>query len=87
MAQEANTTFQEVFLMGSLTDSIKLSWCVSSAVPFQNMSVVFATTIQQDENIPITATASEPEGPLAPGPSSSPAQPAGTPPPLVPLSQ
>ena len=86
MMQEANATFQEVFSMVSLTDSIKLlPWCVSSAVPFHYMSEVLATAMQQNKNIPTTTTIPKPQGSPALGPSSSPAHPTGILPPLVPL--
>ena len=49
------------------------------------MSEALATTMQQDKDIPNTAAAHEPEGSLALGPSSSPAYPTGTLPPLVSL--
>ena len=74
--------FQEVFSQVSLAHSIKLlPWCISSTVPLYYMSGTIATAMQQDEDIP---AASEPEGSLAPGPSSSPAHPPRTPPLQVP---
>ena len=86
MTQEGNATFQEVFSMVSSTDSIKLlPWCVSSAVPFCYMSEALATAVQQGENVQSTTAAPKPEGSLAPDPSSSPAYPTGTPPPLIPF--
>ena len=58
MTQEGNTTFQEVFSMVNLTDSIKLlSWCISSAVPFHYMSEALATAMQQGKNVQSTTTA------------------------------
>ena len=80
MVEQADATFQEVFSQVRLADSIRiLPWCVSSiALPLCYMSRVLATTMQQDEDILATTTASEPEGSLAPGPSSSPACPPRT---------
>ena len=61
-----------------------LSWCISSTVPLHYMSGVLATTVQQDEDVPTTTTASE--GSQAQGPSSSPAYTHRTPPlPVHPL--
>ena len=48
------------------------------------MSGVLATIEQKDEDVSAITTASEPEGSLTPGPSSSPAHPPGTPPLSVP---
>ena len=55
-----------------------LSRDASSAVPLHYISGALATTVQQDEDVPATITASKPEGSLAPGPSSSPTHPPGT---------
>ena len=84
MVKQKDATFQVVFSQESLADSIKLPpWCISSAVPLCYMSGVKATAMQQDEEVP---AASDPEGSPAPGPSSSPAHPLGTPlPPVPPL--
>ena len=46
----------------------------------QYMSRLLATAAKQDENVPVTTNASEPKGSPAPGPSSSPDHPPGTPP-------
>ena len=85
MTQEGNTTFQEIFSMVSSTDLIKLlSGCVSSTVPFCYMNKALATAMQQGKNVPTTAAATEAEGSLTLGPSSSLAHPSGNPP-LVPF--
>ena len=63
MVKQADATFQEVFSQGSLVDSIKLlPWCISFTVPLHYMSRAQATATQQDEDIPTTTNASEPEG-------------------------
>ena len=81
IVKQTDATFQEVFSQASSTNSIKLlSWCISSTVPLCYMSGVLATAMQQNEDIPATTTAAKPDGSLAPGPSSSPAHPPGTPP-------
>ena len=49
------------------------------------MSKALATATKQGKNIQYTATPPELEGSLASDPSSSPAHPIGTPPPLIPL--
>ena len=80
MIKQTDATFQEVFSKVSTADSIKLlPWCTSSTVPLCYMSGALATTMQQDEDIPATSAASEPEGSPAPGPSSSPTHPPQTP--------
>ena len=82
MIKQADATFQEVFSQVILADSIKLlPWCISVAVLLCYMNRMMATALQEDENV---TAASEPEGSLAPGPSSSPVHPPGTPPLPVP---
>ena len=87
MVMQTDATFQEVFSQVSSSNSIKLlPWCVFFSVPLHYMSRVLATTMEQDEDVPATTTASESEGSLAPGPSSSQAHPTRTPqPPVTPL--
>ena len=87
MVKQTDATFQEVFSLVSLTNSIKLlSWCVSPTVPLCYMSGTLATIMQQDEEIPTTTNASELEGSPAAGPSSSPTHPPGIQPlPVPPL--
>ena len=61
MAQEGHTTFQEVFVMASPIESIKLlPWCVSSA-------------LQWGKNTLATTAAPEPKVSTTLGPSNSPA--------------
>ena len=85
MVKQADATFQEVFSQGNSANSIKLlPWCISSTVLLCYMSGALATATQQDEDVPATTTASEPEGSLASGPSSSPTHPPRTPPFRVP---
>ena len=73
MIEQTDATFQEAFSQASSADSIKLlPWCISMAVPLCYMSGTMATAMQQDEDI---SAASEPEGSLTPGPSSSPVHP------------
>ena len=72
MVKQADATFLEVFSQVSSANSIKLlPWCISSAALLCYMSEVLATGVQQDEGIPATTTASEPEDSPAPGPSGS----------------
>ena len=81
MAEEADTTFQEVFSQASSTDSIELLlWCISSTVCLCYMSEVLATTTQQEEDIPGTITVPKLEDLQAQDPADSPAHQAGTPP-------
>ena len=87
MVEQTDATFQEVFSQVSLANSIKLlPWCISSTVTLHYLSGVLTTDTHQGEDIPATTTASEPKGSPAPGSSSSPAHPPGTPPlPVPPL--
>ena len=87
MVKQTDATFQEVFSQVSLANSVKiLPWCFSSTVPLHYMSRALTNAMQQVEVVPATTTASEPEGSLAPGPSSSSTQPPETPPlPVPPL--
>ena len=72
MAQEGNATFQEVFPMTSLADSIKLiPWCISSTIPFSYMGNTLATTVWQGKNAPSTTAAHELEESTALRPTSS----------------
>ena len=88
MAEEVETTFQEVFSETISTDSIRLlSWCISTApnpdtIPIYYMSEVLATIVQHGVDAPMAATAPESEGSWAPASTSSPACQTGTPPPL-----
>ena len=46
MANKGDCTFQEVFLMTSMAESVKLlPWCVSSGVPLGYMDATLAATI------------------------------------------
>ena len=84
MTQEGDATFQEVFSMASSTDAIKLlPWCLTSAVPFHYIGEALATAMQQGENSPTTTAAPKVVGSMAGGPSSSPAHPTETLPPLI----
>ena len=81
MAEQADSTFQEVFSQWNSTDLINLIlWCVSSAVSLHYMSEALATTASQEEDVPVTVTVPELEGFQAPDPSDSPAHQTGTPP-------
>ena len=85
MAPEGNYTFQEIFLMTSLSNSVKLlPWCISSAVPLGYMDDMLVPAMQKDETAPATLGMPEPEEPPAPGLSSSPAHPTEIPP-AIPL--
>ena len=81
MVKQTDATIQEVFSKANTADSIRLQpWCISSTVPLCYMSGVLATAMQQEEDVPATIIASEPEDTLAPGHSSSPIHPPGNPP-------
>ena len=81
MAKEADTTFQGVFSQASSTYSNKLlPWCVSSAVPLQYMSKVLATTVQEEEDVPVVITVPDPESSQTPNLSDSLACSTGAPP-------
>ena len=46
MAQEGDSTFQEVFSMNSLANSVKLlPWCISSGVPLCHMDEMLAAAM------------------------------------------
>ena len=73
MAEEADATFHGVFSQVSSTDWIKLlHWCFSSTIPLHYMNDALATTVQQEEDIPVTITVPKPEGSQAPDASDSP---------------
>ena len=87
MAWEGDYTFQEVFLMTSLADSVKLlPWSISSGVPLDYMDDALAATMQQGETCLSHCRVPKLEEPSAPGLSSSPACSTETPPtiPLLP---
>ena len=45
IAQEGYYTFQEVFSMTSLAESVKLfPWCISTGIPLHHMDDAFAAT-------------------------------------------
>ena len=74
MAQEGDYTFQEVFLMTSLANSLKLwPWCISSGIPLGYIDDALVATMQQGTTASATAGTPKPEEPSAPGLSSSPA--------------
>ena len=57
MAGEGNPAFQEVFVMASPAESIKLlHWCVSSVVPSHYISKALVVTVQLGNNAPATST-------------------------------
>ena len=74
MAQEGDYTFQEVFSMTSLADSVNLlPWCVSSSIPLHHTDDMLVAAEQQGKTTLATAAAPKLEEPSAPGLSSSPA--------------
>ena len=86
MAQEGHTTFQEVFAMTILTESIKLlPWCIPSAVSSQYISEALVTTMQLGKNTPATIAVPEPKQSTSLGPSSRPTHCSETPPSIIPL--
>ena len=87
MDKQEDATFQEVFSQVRLADSIKLlPWCISSTVPLCYMNGPLATTAQQDEDVPATTTASDPEDSMVAAPSNGQACPPRTLPlPVLPL--
>ena len=86
MAQKGHTTFQEVFAMVRLMESIQLlTWCVSSAVPLQYINEALATAMWMGKMCPTTTAAPEPERSPTLGPSDSPAHLSETPPSIIPL--
>ena len=88
MAQERDTTFQEVFSMTSLADSAKLlPWCISPSVPLHHMDDTLAAAMWQGKTVPTTTGMPKPEEPSAPGLLTSPACPTETPPPVIPLAR
>ena len=83
--QEGDYTFQEVFSMISLANSIKfLPWCISTSVPLHHMDDTLVTTEQQGETTLANPGVLEPGEPSIPGLWSSPAHPTETPP-VIPL--
>ena len=86
MAQEEHTTFQDVFVMVSPMELIKLlPWCISSVVPSQYINKPLVTATWLGENTPATTAVPEQEGSPVPGPSNSPAYFSETPSPIIPL--
>ena len=86
MTREGVHTFQEVFSMTGLAESIKLlPWCISTGIPLCHMGDALMATEQQGKTAPATADANGPEEPSAPGLSSSPACSLETLPPAIPF--
>ena len=80
MAWEGDYTFQEVFLMTNLANSVKIShWCVSTGVPLVYIDDALVATKQQGKTTPAATGMPKPEIPSAPGLSSSPVCPTETP--------
>ena len=74
MANKGDATFQEVFSMTSLANSVKLlPWCNSSGIPFGYMDDALVATTWQGKAAPATTAMPKPEKPSAPGLSSNPA--------------
>ena len=79
-------TFQEMFSMTSLADSVKLlPWCISTGIPLCHMDDALVATEWQGKTALATAGATEPEEPSALGLSSSPAHSSKTPPHAIPV--
>ena len=72
-------SFRKFFSITDVTESVKLlPWYMSTALPYHFMGEAVATTTQQSEDTPTTATMSELEGLPVLDPSSSPTCPPRT---------
>ena len=81
MAQEGHITFQEVFSMTSLANSVKLlPWCISSGIPLRYMDDALVSIVQWGGDAQATMAAPKQKEPPTLGPSCSPTHLTETPP-------